>query len=48
MIGRMTKEQFDRLDPDDQWMTVAGFQDAEDVDLPLDPKDKAIADREGE
>jgi hypothetical protein len=46
MIGKMTKEVFDRLGDDDRWMLVSGFQDSEDVDIPLDPKDQAIADRD--
>ena len=46
MLGRMTKDEFDRLDEDDRWMTVAGFQNSEDVDLPLSDQEQAIADRD--
>jgi hypothetical protein len=46
MIGRMTKEQFDRLDEDDRWMTVAGFKDSADIELPLSAQEQAIADRD--
>ncbi len=44
MIGRMTKEQFDRLDPDDRQVIVAGF-DIE-VEIPLSAQEQAIADRD--
>lgn len=46
MSRLMTKAEFDRLDENDRSMIAAGFQDSEDLNLPLDPKDQAIADRD--
>jgi hypothetical protein len=45
-MGLMTKAEFNRLNSDDRSMIASGFQNSEDVDLPLDPKDQAIADRD--
>jgi hypothetical protein len=42
----MTKAEFDRLSEDDRWITAAGFQNSKNIEIPLDPKDQAIADRD--